>query len=79
MKITIYGMGCPRCRQLEREVVNALAELDIAADVEHEKDINRIAQAGVLATPGLAVDDRVVSTGAIPSRAELIKLLTGSG
>jgi len=68
-------MGCARCNDLEKRVRDALAELGIAADVKHVTDLKEIAAMGVLMTPGLAVDGRVVSQGKLPSKDELKKLL----
>jgi small redox-active disulfide protein 2 len=78
MEIRILGMGCARCNDLEKRVRDALAELGIAADVEHVKDLKAIAAAGVLMTPGLMVDGKVVSQGKAPSKDELKKLF-GAG
>jgi len=52
MEIKILGIGCARCNDLEKLVRDTLAELDIAADVEHIKDLKRFAAMGVLMTPG---------------------------
>ncbi len=75
MTVKILGIGCARCNDLEKHVRNALAELGIAADVEHVKDMKQIAAMGVLMTPGLAIDGKVVSQGKIPSKDELKKWL----
>jgi|UniRef100_A0A7V3PUJ7 small redox-active disulfide protein 2 len=77
MKIQILGIGCPRCQELEKRVIDTLAELGIAADVEKITDIKRFAAMGVLMTPGLVVDGKVVSQGKIPSKEELKKILRG--
>lgn len=69
--IKILGIGCARCNDLEKRVRDTLAELGIAADVEHVKDLKLFASMGVFMTPGLLVDGKVVSQGRIPSRDEL--------
>ena len=70
MKILIVGSGCPNCKEAERAVFNACAELDIAADISH------VGQApGVRATPAIIVDDKVVISGRVPTTAELKKIL----
>ena len=71
MKIQILGVGCPRCEQLEKRVRDTLAELDIAAEVEHVTDLQQFASMGVFMTPGLAIDGRVVSQGKVPDRKEI--------
>lgn len=78
MEIKILGIGCARCNDLEKLVRDALAELDIAADVEHIKDLKRFAAMGVLMTPGLVINGRVACQGRLPSRAELKGWLTSA-
>jgi small redox-active disulfide protein 2 len=75
MDIKILGIGCARCNDLEKHVRNALTELGIAAEVEHVKDMKEIVAMGVLMTPALVIDGKVVSQGKIPSRDELKKWL----
>jgi small redox-active disulfide protein 2 len=72
MEIRILGPGCPRCGEVEKRVINALAELNVAADVEKITDIKKMMFYGILATPGLVINGKVVSTGRIP-RVEDIK------
>lgn len=69
--IRILGPGCPRCDQLAREVRNSLAELGLAADIEHVRDPEIIAQYGLLLTPALVINDRICSTGRLPSREKI--------
>jgi small redox-active disulfide protein 2 len=77
MDIRVLGIGCARCNELEKRVKDALAELGIAANVEHVTDLKELAASGVLMTPGLVVDGKVVSQGKVPSKDELKKLLGG--
>lgn len=77
MKVQVLGIGCARCNELEKRVRDALAEMNLAAEVEHIKDLKTIAALGVLMTPGLAVDGRVVSQGKVPSIEETKRLLGG--
>jgi small redox-active disulfide protein 2 len=78
MEIRILGIGCSRCNDLEKLVRDALAELDIAADVEHIKDLKRFAAMGVLMTPGLVINGKVACQGRLPSKAELRDWLTAA-
>jgi small redox-active disulfide protein 2 len=78
MKVQILGIGCARCQELEKRVRDALAEMNVAADVEHVKDLKLFASMGVFMTPGLIVDGKVASQGKVPSKDELKKLL-GAG
>ncbi len=75
MEIKILGTGCARCNSLEKAVINALAELDIAADVEKVEDIQRIMEYGILHTPGLVINEKVVLSGRIPNMEELKNII----
>lgn len=77
MKVQVLGIGCARCQELERRVRDTLAEMSIAADIEHIKDLKTFASMGVLMTPGLVIDGKVVSQGKVPSKDEMKKLLGG--
>jgi small redox-active disulfide protein 2 len=74
MRIQILGIGCARCQELENRVRDTLAEMNLAADVDHIKDLKLFASMGVFMTPGLVVDGKVVSQGKVPSKDELKKL-----
>lgn len=71
MKIVILGPGCPRCHEVERRAINALAELGVAADVEKVTDIQKIMGYDILGTPGLVIDGQVVCSGKIPRLEEI--------
>ena len=75
MKVQIIGIGCARCNDLEKRVRDTLAEMNVAADIEHIKDLKLFASMGILITPGLVVDGKVVSQGRLPSKDELKKWL----
>ena len=76
MEIKVLGTGCPKCKQLEKTVMNTLAELDIAADVSKEEDIMKIMEYGIMHTPGLVINEKVVLSGRLPSSNELKQILT---
>jgi small redox-active disulfide protein 2 len=71
MKIIILGPGCPRCHEVEKRTINALAELGVAADVEKVSDIKKIMEYSILGTPGLVINGKVVSSGKIPRLEEI--------
>lgn len=71
MKIEVLGTGCARCNQLEKDVYNALAELDIAAEVSKVKDIQKIMSYKVMSMPALVVDGELKISGRLPSKEEL--------
>ena len=71
MDIKILGTGCPKCKEVDRRVINVLAELGIAANVEKVTDIKKIMEYKIFGTPGLVIDGKVVSTGKIPRPEEI--------
>lgn len=75
MKIQIAGPGCPNCQTTERNVVNACAELDLAADISHVTNIAEILELGVMRTPAVVLDGEVVVAGRVPSVPELKRIL----
>jgi len=75
MKIKILGTGCPKCKTLERNTVEAVAELGIEADISKVEDIIKIMEFGILHTPGLVINDKVVMSGRLPSSDEIKKII----
>jgi len=73
MEIRILGPGCPRCGEVEKRTINALAELNVSADVQKVTDIKKISEYKVFATPGLVINGKVKSSGRIPSPEEIKK------
>ncbi len=71
MEIRILGPGCPRCAEVEKRAINALAELNVGADVQKITDIKKIAEHKILATPGLIINRKVKCTGRIPTSDEI--------
>lgn len=66
MKIEVLGPGCINCQRLEKDVFNALAELNLDAEVVKVTDINKFSSYGILMTPGLVINGKVYSSGKIP-------------
>lgn len=71
MEIKILGTGCPRCLEVEKRTMNALAELGVPADVRKVTDIKKISEYRIFATPGLVVNGKVKASGRIPSLEEI--------
>jgi small redox-active disulfide protein 2 len=78
MKIQILGPGCKNCALLERRTLAALAELGLAAEVSKVEDYDEILSFGIMATPGLVVDGRVLLSGKVPTTRALAELLSPS-
>ena len=75
MEILILGAGCYNCQTLEKNVFNALAELDIAADVTKVTEPSKIAEYDVLGVPALIINGSVKVYGRVPRHEEIKKWL----
>ena len=75
MEIKILGTGCANCKTLEKFTINALAELDISANVEKVEDIQQIMSYGIMRTPGLVIDGKIILSGKVPSVTELKEII----
>ena len=78
MEIKVLGTGCPNCKTLEKSVINTLAEMNIEADVEKVEDIQKIMSYGIMRTPGLVINGKIVLSGRIPSAKELKEIITSN-
>lgn len=79
MKIEILGTGCPKCKQLAENAEAAVEELNIQAEIGKVTDINKIIEYGVIMTPALAIDGKVVSSGKVLNKDEIKAILSGGG
>ncbi|MEX2144629.1 MAG: thioredoxin family protein [Anaerolineales bacterium] len=71
LKIKILGPGCANCKRLEQITREALEKTGVKAEFEKVTDYAEIMQFDILSTPGLVVNDKVVSSGRIPTAAEI--------
>ena len=69
--IKVYGPGCKRCETTEAMVRDTASRLGIDVDVEKVTDAKSIAMAGVMSTPGISVDGKLVHAGGLPDAAKL--------
>ncbi len=75
MKIQVLGTGCPKCKKLEQNVSEALVQLGVNAEIEKVSQITDIMGYGVMATPALAINKKVVSSGKTNSVNEIIEFI----
>ncbi|MDD4956331.1 MAG: thioredoxin family protein [Candidatus Omnitrophica bacterium] len=75
MKIEILGAGCPKCKQLFANAEEAAKELGIQVDIDKITDIDDIIGRGVMITPALAVDGKIVSSGKLLSKDDIKNIL----
>lgn len=76
MEIKILGTGCPKCKTLEKVTRDAVSELGIDAAIVKEEDIMKIMGYGIMHTPGLVINEKVVVSGRLPSVNEIKQFLT---
>lgn len=76
MEIKVLGTGCPKCKALETATRNVIADMGIDATIVKEEDIMKIMGYGIMHTPGLVINEKVVFSGRIPSANELRDLIT---
>lgn len=75
MNIKVLGTGCPNCKRLEKNVYEALDELKLKADVEKVTEVKDIMSYGVMSTPALVIDGKVVFSGQVPMVSKLVKII----
>ncbi|MCI0494439.1 thioredoxin family protein [candidate division KSB1 bacterium] len=73
--IRILGPGCAACETMEKDVRAILTELNNAADVDHVRDIKKIAEYGMVRTPSLVINEQIVLNGRSLPKSQLKKLL----
>jgi small redox-active disulfide protein 2 len=78
LTIKVLGPGCQNCQNLASVTERAIANLSIEAKVEKVTDYAEIMKYSILATPGLVVNEKVVSAGRVPSEAEITTFLTNA-
>jgi small redox-active disulfide protein 2 len=71
MEIKVLGPGCPKCKQTEQNVKDAVTETGIDATVEKVTDVMEIAGYGVFGTPSVVIDGEVKSVGKIPTKEDV--------
>ena len=76
MDIKILGPGCPNCERLERHAKQAVEQLGVEATFEKTGDYGEYERYGLLSTPGLVVNDRLVSSGRVPAPSQIVTMLT---
>ena len=74
--IKVYGPGCKRCEATEALVREAAERLGIGIEIEKVTDVRAMAMAGVISTPGISVDGKLVHSGSLPDTAKVEQWLS---
>jgi small redox-active disulfide protein 2 len=75
MEIKILGTGCPKCKTLEKVTRDAVIELGVEATIVKEEDIVNIMNYGIMHTPGLVINGKVVLSGQVPTVNQVKEIL----
>ncbi|TQQ83887.1 thioredoxin family protein [Peptacetobacter hominis] len=76
MNIKVIGTGCDKCDTLYENVLIVLNELDMDAEVEKVEDLVEIVKLGVMSSPSLMIDGKLVASGRVAKKDELKKILS---
>ncbi|NMB09395.1 MAG: thioredoxin family protein [Tissierellia bacterium] len=74
-RIKVLGSGCSKCNELEKNTKEVLKDLNIDEEVAHIKDFKEIMKYGVMTTPVLLVDEKILVSGRVPNIKELKELI----
>lgn len=77
LEVKVLGPGCSRCNQLEQDIMAVMNELGLAGSIEHVTDIIAIGEYGVMGTPALILNGKVMAVGTVPPKAQLKNWLKG--
>jgi small redox-active disulfide protein 2 len=77
MRIEVLGAGCAKCKRQAQVVDRVVKELGVAAEVVKVEDISQIVERGVMITPALLIDGKVMASGRIVEAEELKRMLGG--
>jgi len=71
LDVIVLGSGCPNCRKLEQLCYDVVAENNLDMNLEKVADISKFADYGIMLTPGLVINGKVMSSGKIPTKSTL--------
>jgi len=74
MIIKILGTGCKKCQKTEENVKEAIKDMKLDATVEKVEDFRAIMSYGVMSTPAIVIDEKVIVSGKVPSVEEIKKM-----
>ena len=75
MEIKVLGTGCPNCKKTKAVVADALKEMNLDAAIVEVQDIPSIMAYGVMSTPAIVIDEKVVSAGKVPAKSQVMSMI----
>ena len=75
MEIKVLGTGCPNCKKTKAVVAEAIQELHVDAKVIEVQDIPSIMAYGVMSTPAIVINEKVVSAGKVPAKSQVMTMI----
>jgi len=75
MEVKILGSGCANCERLTKVTREVLAEMGVEATLTKVTDFGQIMAYNIIATPGLVINEKVVSYGRVPSKSEVVSMV----
>ncbi len=75
MKIQVLGSGCPTCKNLHKAVEEVVKKLDQSIEVVYSTDISKIVELGVMNSPVLVIDGKLITAGKVPNKEEIEKAI----
>jgi small redox-active disulfide protein 2 len=78
MEIKILGIGCANCKRVESVARQVVEEMGVEATITEVTDMAKVVSYDIVTTPGLVIDEKVVSSGRIPSKAEVTTWVTNA-
>lgn len=79
MQIKVFGPGCAKCEETARIVAQAVKEAGIDAPVEKVSDFKEMMLNGVMSTPAVSIDGKIVCRGQVPTKEEVLEWLDKAG
>jgi small redox-active disulfide protein 2 len=78
LTIKVLGSGCANCKKLEATTRQVVSKLGLEAEIVHVTEYPEIMKYNIMSTPGLVINEKVVSAGRVPNEAEVTTLLTNA-
>ena len=76
MKIEIIGSGCPTCHKLHETIVKLKNDGKIKAEIEYSNDISKLIELGVMSSPALIIDGKIINSAIPKKEQQLLEILT---